>query len=104
MLVFRRVAEIGNFSEVARELDMLQPTVSKHIAALEKHLNRSTHQLNLTNAGKQYYDRCVHIIDELLETESLLRNQESLSSGILLINTPSLLVKLVSCPALTISI
>jgi len=93
MKVFRRVAETRNFSEVARELDLSQPTVSKHVAALEKHLNikllsRSTRQLSLTDVGKQYYDRCVHILDELLETESTLRNQQSLPTGTLRINTP----------------
>ncbi|VAW99794.1 Transcriptional regulator, LysR family [hydrothermal vent metagenome] len=93
MSVFRRVAETGNFSEVAREMEISQPTVSKHVAALEKHLsikllNRSTRQLSLTEVGKQYYDRCIHILDELNETESLLRNQESVPSGTLRINTP----------------
>ncbi len=93
MSVFRRVAETGNFSEVAREMKISQPTVSKHVAALEQHLNiklfnRSTRQLSLTEVGKQYYDRCIHILDEVLETESLLRNQESIPTGILRINTP----------------
>jgi len=93
MSVFRRVAETGNFSEVARELELSQPTVSKHVAALEKHLNikllnRSTRQLSLTDVGKQYYDSCVQILDDLLETESTLRNQQSLPTGTLRINTP----------------
>lgn len=93
MSVFRRVAETGNFSEVAREMKISQPTVSKHVAALEQHLNiklfnRSTRQLSLTEVGKQYYDRCIHILDEVLETESLLRNQESIPTGTLRINTP----------------
>ena len=93
MSVFRRVVETENFSAVARELDMSQPNVSKHIAALEKHLNvkllnRSTRQLSLTDAGKQYYDRCIHILDELIETESALRNQQLLPTGTLRINTP----------------
>ena len=93
MSVFRRVAETENFSAVARELGMSQPSVSKHVAALEKHLsvkllNRSTRQLSLTDPGKQYYDRCIHILDELLETESILRNHQTLPTGTLRINTP----------------
>jgi len=93
MSVFRRVAETGNFSEVARELELSQPTVSKHVAALEKHLNiklinRSTRQLSLSDAGKQYYDDCVRILDELLESEAALRNQQSLPTGTLRINMP----------------
>jgi len=93
MSVFRRVAEIGSFSEVARELSLSQPTVSKHIAALEQHLNlkllnRSTRQLNLTDVGKQYYSRCLHILDEVAEIESTLSNQQSQPTGTLRINTP----------------
>ena len=93
MSVFRRVAETGSFSEVARELGLSQPTVSKHIAALEKHLNikllnRSTRQLNLTDVGKEYYSRCLHILDEVLEIESTLSNQQSQPTGTLRVNTP----------------
>jgi len=93
MSVFRRVAETGNFSEVAREMGISQPTVSKHIAALEKHLaikllNRSTRQLNLTDVGKQYYSRCLHILDEVTELETTLSNQQSQPTGTLRINTP----------------
>jgi len=47
MAIFRRVVEAESFSVVARETNMSQSTVSKHIAALEerlgtKLLNRST--------------------------------------------------------------
>lgn len=93
MKVFRRVAETGNFSEVAREMNLSQPTVSKHIAALEIHLDvkllsRSTRQMSLTDTGKQYYDRCVYILDELSETESTIRDQQSQPVGVLRINAP----------------
>ncbi len=55
MAVFRRVVEAKNFSAVARETNMSQSTVSKHIASLEerlgtKLLNRSTRSLKLTEA------------------------------------------------------
>lgn len=93
MKVFRRVAETGNFSMVAREIGLSQPSVSKHVAALEQHLNvklinRSTRQLSLTDVGKQYYDRCIHILDKLFETESTLHSQQSLPTGTLRINVP----------------
>ena len=35
---FARVVETGSFSAVARELGTGQPNVSRHIAALERHL------------------------------------------------------------------
>ncbi|GMR16597.1 MAG: LysR family transcriptional regulator [Gammaproteobacteria bacterium] len=93
MSVFRRVAETANFSSVAREMALSQPTVSKHIASLEKHLkvkliSRSTRQLSLTDIGKQYYQRCVHILDEINETETILRAQQTQPTGNLRINTP----------------
>ncbi len=93
MSIFRRVAETENFSEVAREMGISQPTVSKQIAALEKHLNvkllnRSTRQLSLTDIGKQYYSQCVQLLDELNECESRIRNQQSELAGLLRINTP----------------
>lgn len=93
MTIFRRVAETDNFSEVAREFRISQPTVSKHVAALEKHLNaklinRSTRQLSLTEAGNLYYSQCVQILDLLSETESLMRNQQSEPAGTIRISTP----------------
>ena len=42
MAVFRRVVEAKNFSAVARETNMSQSTVSKHIAALEERLGTIT--------------------------------------------------------------
>lgn len=93
MSVFRRVAETGNFTQVAREMEKSQPTVSKHVAALERHLNvkllnRSTRQLSLTDIGNRYYDRIVYILDELLEVESTITHQQTLPKGVLRINMP----------------
>ncbi len=93
MSVFRRVAETGSFSEVAQELKLSQPTVSKQVAALENHLgiklmHRSTRQLKLTEAGKQYYQHCRYIIDEIEENESNIRYNQSVLSGTLRISTP----------------
>lgn len=75
MEIFRRVAEAGSFSAVARETSMSQSTVSKHIAALEerlgtKLLNRSTRSLNLTEAGTEYYHYCVRILNDFQEAEA----------------------------------
>ena len=39
MAVFRRVVEAESFSAVARETNMSQSTVSKHIASLEERLD-----------------------------------------------------------------
>lgn len=86
MEVFRRVAEAGSFSAVARETAMSQSTVSKHIAALEqrlntKLLNRSTRQLNLTEAGSEYYHYCVRILNDFQEAEASVGKGRILPTG-----------------------
>ncbi len=93
MSIFRRVVEAGSFSAVARETRLSQPTVSKHIAALEERLgtrllNRSTRQLNLTDAGREHYEHCVRILDDLAEAESSVGRRTSQPTGTLRISTP----------------
>ena len=88
MIVFRRVAEAGSFSAVARETEMSQSSVSKHIAALEqrldtKLLNRSTRTLNLTEAGTEYYHYCVRIINDFQEAEASIGKGKILPTGTL---------------------
>jgi len=93
MQLFRRVVEAGSFSAVSRETQLSQPTVSKQIAALEayletKLLNRSTRQLNLTDSGQHYYQRCCQILDEVADTEAELKQQQELVTGTLRISLP----------------
>jgi len=93
MQIFRRVSESGSFSAVSREMGLSQPTVSKQIAALEENLStkllsRSTRQINLTDAGRHYYERCCRILDEIAETEAELGNQRTLPTGMLRVNIP----------------
>lgn len=91
--MFRRVVEAKSFSAVARETGLSQPTISKHISALEKHLEvklltRSTRQITVTEAGKKYYRHCLRILDELSEAEASVGKQQSELAGTLRINVP----------------
>lgn len=93
MSVFRRVAEAGGFSAVARQTGLSQPTVSRLVAGLEHHLgtkliNRSTRQLNLTELGTRYYEQCARMLDELTTIETELRDQQAAPTGTLRISTP----------------
>lgn len=92
MAVFRRVVEAENFSAVARETNMSQSTVSKHIAALEerlgtKLLNRSTRSLKLTEAGKEYYQHCIRILNDFQEAEASVGKGKIKPTGTLRIST-----------------
>jgi LysR family transcriptional regulator for bpeEF and oprC len=92
MAVFRRVVEAKNFSAVARETNMSQSTVSKHIAALEerlgtKLLNRSTRSLKLTEAGKEYYHHCIRILNDFQEAEASIGKGKIKPTGTLRISS-----------------
>jgi len=93
MSIFRRVVETGSFSAVARETGLSQPTISKHVIALEERLgtrllNRSTRQLNLTEAGKEHYEYCTRILDDLAEAEASVGRGKSETAGTLRISMP----------------
>lgn len=91
--VFVKVVEMKSFSGAARLLKMPKTTVSAKIASLEKRLGvtliqRTTRSLNVTEAGKTYFNHCVSAIRaiELGESE-LLANQEK-PNGLLKITVP----------------
>lgn len=70
MTLYLRVVETGSFSRAAADAGMTQPTVSKSIAALERHLgarllNRTTRALTPTEAGAGYYQHCKRVQEEL---------------------------------------
>src|SRR5579864_368032 len=78
MEVFLRVVETGSFSAAARDLRMGQPAVSKTVAALEARLgvrllNRSSRQLQPTEAGEAFYDRARRSLAEADEADSAAR-------------------------------
>lgn len=93
MQLFVRIVESGSFSAVAREMNMIQPTVSKQLTALEEKLgvrllNRTTRRLSLTDAGREYYQRCKRILDEVQELESEVSDLQNRPTGTLRVNAP----------------
>jgi len=72
---FVRVVESRSFSAVARESGVGQPTVSKQIASLEKHLGaqllmRSSRRLALTDAGRDFFESASKLVSDLDAAES----------------------------------
>lgn len=71
---FVRVAENGGFSAAARNLNLSTTTISDQVQALENALgvrlfNRTTRRVNLTEVGREYYERCSQILHELEEAD-----------------------------------
>lgn len=73
---FVRVVESGSFTAAARRLDLSTTTVSNHVQALEdslgvRLLSRTTRSVGLTEIGREYYERCSHILLELAEADEI---------------------------------
>ncbi len=93
MRSFVRVVQTGSFSEVARELETSQATISKRVAELEKHLDarlliRSSRNHTMTEAGQIYFDRCLSILDNLEQAEEEVGTLTSTPRGKLRITAP----------------
>jgi DNA-binding transcriptional LysR family regulator len=90
--LFVRAAEAGSFSKAARDLNLTQPTVTKHVAALESQLgarllNRNTRGLSLTEAGALYYDKCKEILERIEEADDIVNTRQGQVRGTLRIGT-----------------
>jgi DNA-binding transcriptional LysR family regulator len=82
--IFIKVVQKKSFSAAAAALSMSQSAVSKHVARLEhglgvQLLHRTTHQLSLTEAGTDFYERANRIVIELDEARQSATN---LSTGV----------------------
>src|SRR5882762_4412410 len=74
MEVFVRVVGLGGFSAAAREFRLTPSGVSKLVSRLEARLgtrliNRSTRKLQLTDEGREFYDRAVRVLADMDEAE-----------------------------------
>lgn len=95
MTCFARAVETGSFSAAGRDLGLGQPNVSRHVAALEQHLqtrllHRSTRKLALTPEGERYYAEVRRILDAVDESESSFRENVD-PSGLLRVACPTAL-------------
>src|SRR6266511_3927591 len=78
LIVFGAVVRAGSFSAAAKELHLSQPSVSRHVAALESEcglqlLERTSRGLRLTAAGNALLDHASALRTELTAVEATLR-------------------------------
>lgn len=84
--IFMRVAEQGNMSEVARQLNITNAAISASIKRLEQGLNsslleRTTRSLRLSTAGERFMPYVLQALGALDDAESELRNLKTLVAG-----------------------
>ncbi|GAB2901614.1 putative multidrug efflux transcriptional regulator CeoR [Paraburkholderia jirisanensis] len=105
MEIFTRVVEANSFSKVSESLDLPRAKVSRTIQALEEHvgvrlLNRSTRQVNVTEDGALFYERCVRILADVSDAESSLSSKRETPAGTIRCDTSGTLARALLLPAL----
>jgi LysR family transcriptional regulator, regulator for bpeEF and oprC len=104
MEVFTRVVESNSFSKAADLLELPRGSVSNIVRSLEEYvgsrlLNRTTRQVSLTDDGALYYERCVRILSEISDAESLLSEKRSGPVGTVRVDTSGTIAKSLLLPA-----
>lgn len=103
--IFVRVAEAGSFTKAADGMQLPRSTVSAAIQQLEARLrtrliNRNTRSMRLTADGVAYLEWCQGWLSDIDQTELRFRQGESHPRGILRIDVPGRIARLVIAPAL----
>lgn len=105
MRVFVRIVEAESFSRAAEKLGLPRATVSQTLKRLElrlgvRLLQRTTRQVQVTDEGMLYYQRCVQLLAEIEETDALFSRQRQQPSGRVRIDMPHSLARQVVIPSL----
>ena len=93
MSVFAAIVDGGSLSAAGRRLDVPLATISRRLADLETHLKtrlitRSTRQLVLTDAGRDYLDACRQILEQVDEAERAASGAYTNVKGRLVVAAP----------------
>ena len=94
MQTFVRIVEAGSLSAAAEQLGTSQPTVSRRLKALERELglrllHRSTHRMNLTEAGTRYFQGARELLASWAAFEADLRGTAAEPEGRLRVVVPT---------------
>jgi DNA-binding transcriptional LysR family regulator len=102
---FVKIAEAGGFAAAARKLGVSASTVTTQIQDLEERLgvrllNRSTRKVSLTDIGRAYYERCMHILADMEEADSAVQAMHAEPRGTLHLNV-SITIPFLVAPVIT---
>ena len=93
LVAFAETVRQGSFASAARELGLTPSAVAKSVARLEadlglRLLHRTTRQVSLTSDGRDLFDRCRRIVDELDALRADAEGVRGEPSGTLRLNAP----------------
>ncbi|MCJ9724756.1 LysR family transcriptional regulator [Agrobacterium sp. SHOUNA12C] len=102
---FTRVVECASFTRAADTLGLPRSSVSAAVIDLESRvgarlLHRTTRRVAPTQDGAAFYERCLRLIADVEETEGLFRQASVGPTGMLRIDVPGRIGRLVIAPAL----
>lgn len=102
---FLAVAESQSFTAAARSLGVSTSLVSRRVATLEARLGvqlvaRTTRRVRLTEAGREYQQRCAEMMQRLEETNQLVSGQMAELQGRLCISVAGVFAERHIVPAL----
>ncbi|MGO3518613.1 MAG: LysR family transcriptional regulator [Acetobacter cibinongensis] len=103
--IFTRVVETESFTRAADLLKMPRSTISTAIQDLEirvgtRLLARTTRSVSVTPDGAAFYEHCLRLIADVEDVESLFRQDTVSPQGIVRVNVPERIGRLVIAPAL----
>ncbi len=92
--LFAKAVETGSFSEAGRQSGLAPSSVSRRIAELEAWIGvalfrRTTRKLNLTDAGRSFYERTRGILLDLDEAKVMAAQLEDHPSGLIRLTLPA---------------
>jgi DNA-binding transcriptional LysR family regulator len=88
------VVETGSFTAASERLNISKALASKYVGEVEKRLNvrlfhRSTRKLALTEAGKNYYQYALPLLDEFTQLVDSVTGDQSSPQGLLRVSVPA---------------
>ena len=93
MKAFAAVARHRSFTRGAMALGLSVKVTSKYVAQLEAKLQvqlltRTTRKVTLTEMGIAYLERCLPLLEQFDELESVVQEKQSDLAGLIRINAP----------------
>ena len=103
--IFARVVECSSFTRAADTLGVPRSSISAAVQELERRvgarlLHRTTRKVSPTQDGVAFYERCLRLVADVEETESLFRQTPARPSGRLRTDVPGRIGRLIVAPAL----